>query len=690
MSAVNGVPKLERTRSGLLTSVKTTEGKTSSNSLKGRVTRQQSLRLIGSSEPTPIRGGVPRPSTPVPHLSSPPIERKEKPRLSLAERAALPAPQARPGYACTTSADKSRRNATAKSPKSPKGPSPFSFSKPPLQRPSTYSGRTEKPHLPLPAFTEQDFSPPPVITPKTVAESRNKTPREDGKGKKPLSIITEPVSDSKTPRSDGKSGDSPHLSPAVFEDKSSPLYSPRDLQPDVTGILDTAGVSPLPFARERETEMTPISSPAHNLSPPFDLPKAPSPTLSTPAPTISIPLNGSLIPHIPSPPPPALPVTPHRERPASDTNLGVPQRKKSSPSVSFGPNTPTTPKSGTPTPRSILKKTQEQLLADYGGIDLKSDPETPRPQSTTPRKKEEREQKFPETTTPRERKNSFDKGLIKDLERWPKSIRSLMQEALIAGRDQTALSNPFMDLPDLSGTQTVERHIHLNVISGDTLNGEGLNELFPNRSGLARPQRQVSLDDETYLPIHPIYADPTDIQNYHFSQEDIEKVSRLSFQNTDISDGQLTAIARRFSHVKHLSLDINPDLTDDALRAIDSLKLRTLQIRFCPGLTEIGIHRLLQELDMSELTALSLSTKVPINSPDTFGKLVAAPLLEKVDLSFSEGLTPEALLCFKEVPGNRSFLVKLKECPLITEQTIESLNEGRKEPFTVTRGDADE
>lgn len=213
-----------------------------------------------------------------------------------------------------------------------------------------------------------------------------------------------------------------------------------------------------------------------------------------------------------------------------------------------------------------------------------------------------------------------------------------------------------------------------------------LNGLFPTQDEPA--SRTLTLPDGTRIWIVPVAPTGSEITHLSLSQEQIEGVTKLRFLNSGLTNDQLEALTK-FAQVEEISLCGNPDLTDESARSLCQWQgLRKLEIQFCRGFTSAGIP-LLKDLPMENLEEVSFSVNGTIEASDTLRKLANAPKLRRLSFNLCEGLTPEALLCFKDLPADREFEISIKGCPEIDATTIEALNAGKTTPITIHIAAAD-
>lgn len=248
-----------------------------------------------------------------------------------------------------------------------------------------------------------------------------------------------------------------------------------------------------------------------------------------------------------------------------------------------------------------------------------------------------------------------------------------MMEAAINGTD-----DPDLDAPEISIFEP-PRPAPVQRIQIDCISSAVINLLFPPKERI--PNQTIPFDDMD-IDIESFYPSAAEIAAFKFSEEEVAAVKRITFFRSAINDEQLIAFILRFPLIEEIELNLCPNLGDESLQAMGPLKhLKNLTIRYCPKVTQRGIHLLPLEI----LEEFSLSTKVDVD-PSVTGRLAKSPELRRVDFNFSTLLSRKALLMFKTAHEKHQIVIHVKGCDQILQEAVDSLNEERNRPIVVHRG----
>lgn len=268
-------------------------------------------------------------------------------------------------------------------------------------------------------------------------------------------------------------------------------------------------------------------------------------------------------------------------------------------------------------------------------------------------------------------------SLMTQIKKGPHADLTLkMMEAALNGGDDPEI---FMESPEISILEPPPP-APASKMRIDCISSAVINLLFPPKERLAG--QTVQFDDDMEIDIEPFYPTPEEIAQFDFSNEEVQAVKRVVFFRSSINDAQLIAFIVRFPNIDEIDLNLCPNLGDESLQAIASLKhLRILCIRYCPKVTQRGIRL----LPLEALEEFSLSTKVDIDVAVT-GRLAKSPELRRVDFNFCALLSRKALLMFKTAHEKHQIVIHVKGCDQILQEAVDSLNEERNKPIVVHRG----
>lgn len=258
-------------------------------------------------------------------------------------------------------------------------------------------------------------------------------------------------------------------------------------------------------------------------------------------------------------------------------------------------------------------------------------------------------------------------------------VFAAMQSALSAQTDRNHSSTQASDAIDrmLAATEPRSTPIIGSVLDSLTLNG-----LFTQNKPAIEPPKSKQKILGIDVDLDPIYASPTEIAEYPFTQEQIEGVKTLKLFRTTISDEQLIALLKRFTHIERVILSFDPTLTSVGLSGLKFLKnLRVLYVGNCPQILTLVFLKI---VPLTSLEKFGFTSKVPIEPSDSLRALAKAPKLTYVSFYMSPNLTPDAFLCFQETLQQTSLEIDITGCDLIGPDTIEKLNSKRGMPLSIT------
>lgn len=219
-----------------------------------------------------------------------------------------------------------------------------------------------------------------------------------------------------------------------------------------------------------------------------------------------------------------------------------------------------------------------------------------------------------------------------------------------------------------------------------TINANILNIFFKKNGSKPvekGPPITIKMDDETTFDIDHLEVSAEDIASHPLPESERKGVKKVNIFCSDISDAVIDALVVKFPDVEEVTLSLCSAVTDVGVGHLAGWRLKSLNILFCPKVTENGLDSLVEHLQPDQLESFSLSTKAPI-MPSTLQKLALFKGLKLLDFNICPNLTSEGLMFFQNVKGVR---INVRACYGIDPMAIEALNKGREDQPLIFRGE---